>query len=69
MEFLWILARQPLFRLCGAVLVLLLVERNLWVGLGAAVVWSVWVAWSVGAVGGGGGGGGGTVKPLGAHVS
>ena len=47
-DFLWILARQPLFRLCGAVIVLLLVDRNLWMGLGAAAVWSVWVAWSVG---------------------
>lgn len=47
-DFLWILARQPLFRLFGAVIVLLLVDRNLWMGLGAAAVWSVWVAWSVG---------------------
>ena len=51
-DFLWILARQPLFRLFGAVIVLLLVDRNLWMGLGAAAVWSVWVAWSVGVFGG-----------------
>lgn len=47
MEFLWLLARQPLFRLLAAVIVLLVMDQNVAAGVGAAIVWVAWVAWSL----------------------
>ena len=43
MEFLATLSRQPLFRLLGAIIVLILVELRPVVGVGAAVLWILWV--------------------------
>jgi hypothetical protein len=49
MNFLLVLARQPLFRLLGAILVLLVTDLKPIYGLFAGLVWIVWVY--VGSVG------------------
>ena len=43
MEFLLLLAQQPLFRLLGAVLVLLITDMNPVYGLVAFGVWLAWI--------------------------
>jgi len=43
MEFLLLLAQQPLFRLIGAVLVLLITDMKPMYGLIAFGVWLIWV--------------------------
>ena len=43
MNFLLVLAQQPLFRLIGAVLVLLITDMKPVYGLVAGVVWLTWV--------------------------
>jgi hypothetical protein len=43
MEFAVILAQQPLFRLLGAVIVLILTDINPLYGLAALAVWTLWV--------------------------
>ena len=47
MNFLAQLARQPLFRLLAAIVVLLLVDYNLPLGIFAAVVWMGWIYWGI----------------------
>ena len=43
MDFLLKLAQQPLFRLLGALIVLLITDMRPYWGLGAGLVWIVWV--------------------------
>lgn len=45
MEFLATLARQPLFRLLGAIIVLLAVEADWRIGIAVFVVWFLWAWW------------------------
>jgi len=44
-DFVAELSRHPLFRLLGAIIVLLLSDYNLPVGATAAVLWIVWIWW------------------------
>lgn len=44
MDFLTVLARQPLFKLLGAIIVLILTEMRPAAGAAAFVVWVLWVA-------------------------
>lgn len=48
MEFLTHMSKQPLFRLIGAILVLLVTDTHPVAGLGAAAAWVGWVVWSSG---------------------
>ena len=43
MNFLLVLAHQPLFRLLGAVIVLLVTDMKPMYGLIAGLVWATWV--------------------------
>lgn len=43
MYFLLALAKQPLFRLLGAIIVLLVTDARPVAGVAAAVVWTIWV--------------------------
>ena len=43
MDFLLILAAQPLFRLIGAILVLLITDYRPALGVAAGLVWIFWV--------------------------
>ena len=43
MEFVAALAQQPLFRLLGAIIVLLITDMNSVYGLVALAVWSLWI--------------------------
>lgn len=43
MEFIAALAHQPLFRLLGAIIVLLIVDMNPLYGIIALSVWTLWV--------------------------
>lgn len=45
MDFLTHLSRQPLFRLLGAVIVLILVEVKPAAGFAAFAIWLLWVWW------------------------
>jgi len=45
MDFIATLSRQPLFRLIGAILVLLLVDMSLRIGAISLILWVAWVAW------------------------
>ena len=47
MNFLLELAQQPLFKLLGAVIVLLLTDMNPLYGLGAGLLWLVWIVMGV----------------------
>ena len=46
MEFLIRMSKQPLFRLIGAILVLLITDTHPVAGIVAAAVWIGWVVWS-----------------------
>jgi len=46
MEFLIRMSKQPLFRLIGAILVLLITDTHPVAGLVAAAAWITWVVWS-----------------------
>jgi hypothetical protein len=46
MEFLIRMSKQPLFRLIGAILVLLITDTHPVAGLVAATIWIGWVVWS-----------------------
>jgi hypothetical protein len=46
MEFLIRMSKQPLFRLIGAILVLLMTDMHPVAGIVAAVAWITWVVWS-----------------------
>lgn len=48
MDFIASLGRQPLFRILGAIIVLVLTEMRPISGAGAAIIWILWVWWSVG---------------------
>ena len=50
MEFLTHMSKQPLFRLIGAILVLLVTDTHPVAGLVAAAVWVGWVVWSSGSL-------------------
>jgi hypothetical protein len=43
MYFLLALAKQPLFRLLGAIIVLLITDAKPAIGAIAAVVWALWI--------------------------
>ena len=43
MEFILILAQQPLFRLLGAIIVLLVTDYQPIYGLGVGLAWALWV--------------------------
>ena len=43
MNFASVLAQQPLFRLLGAIIVLLITEMEPVYGIGAGIVWLIWV--------------------------
>ena len=43
MEFVVALAQQPLFRLMGAIIVLLIADMKPMYGIVAFVVWSLWI--------------------------
>ena len=43
MDFLIKLAQQPLFRLLGAIIVLLITDMRPFWGLGAGLVWIMWI--------------------------
>lgn len=45
MDFLVTLSRQPLFRLLGAIIVLVLVDQRPIVGYAAFAVWVLWIWW------------------------
>ena len=47
MNFLLELAQQPLFKLLGAVIVLLLTDMNPLYGLGAGLLWLAWIVMGV----------------------
>jgi hypothetical protein len=47
MNFLLELAQQPLFKLLGAIIVLLLTDMNPLYGLVAGIVWLVWIVMGV----------------------
>jgi hypothetical protein len=47
MNFLLELAQQPLFKLLGAIIVLLLTDMNPLYGLGAGLLWLAWVVLGV----------------------
>lgn len=47
MNFLLELAQQPLFKLLGAIIVLLLTDMNPLYGLVAGLVWLVWIVMGV----------------------
>jgi hypothetical protein len=47
MNFLLELAQQPLFKLLGAIIVLLLTDMKPLYGLGAGLLWLVWVVLGV----------------------
>jgi hypothetical protein len=51
MNFLFVLAQQPLFRLLGALLVLLITDMKPVYGLVAGLVWLTWVFVGVRAAG------------------
>jgi hypothetical protein len=53
MNFLLVLAQQPLFRLLGALLVLLITDMRPMYGLVAGLVWLTWVFVGVRAAGAG----------------
>jgi hypothetical protein len=44
MDFLTALARQPLFKLLGAIIVLILTELRPAAGAVAFIVWALWIA-------------------------
>lgn len=46
MDFLTALARQPLFKLLGAIIVLILTDMRPVAGAAAFVVWALWVWWA-----------------------
>lgn len=46
MEFLIRMSKQPLFRLIGAILVLLITDIHPVAGMVAATLWITWVVWS-----------------------
>lgn len=48
MEFAALLAHQPLFRLIGAIIVLLVTDMNPLYGIAALIVWALWVFLSLG---------------------
>jgi hypothetical protein len=43
MEFLFVLARKPLFQLLAAIIVLLLTDMHPAYGIAAALVWAAWI--------------------------
>lgn len=43
MSFLLALAKQPLFRLLAAIIVLLVTDAKPVAGIAAAVVWTIWI--------------------------
>jgi hypothetical protein len=47
MNFLLELAQQPLFKLLGAVIVLLLTDMKPLYGLGAGILWLTWIIMGV----------------------
>lgn len=46
MEFLIRMSKQPLFRLIGAILVLLITDTHPVAGIVSATIWIGWVVWS-----------------------